>query len=157
MPLLRVPFDDGYEWFISMHQVIVPIKNISTLSATEIGERILALVPRIEKARNYHPDWEPFQTIETMEAWIDRLEERSAKNARKIIKTERNKLRQEISSTYERTFLRIARRDGFHCKLCQSTKELEIDHIIPVAHDGTNELANLQLLCKDCNREKRDH
>lgn len=30
----------------------------------------------------------------------------------------------------------------------------EIDHITPVCRRGTNELANLRLLCKRCNRRK---
>lgn len=37
------------------------------------------------------------------------------------------------------------------CELCQSTKNLVIDHIIPLSQGGTNELDNLRTLCASCN------
>lgn len=57
--------------------------------------------------------------------------------------------------------LDVLTRDGFCCKLCgRSAKEhgvaLEVDHIVPVAQGGENEINNLQTLCEDCNRGKRD-
>lgn len=37
--------------------------------------------------------------------------------------------------------------------------KMEVDHIVSVAHGGTNHLSNLQLLCGPCNRSKssKDH
>ena len=55
---------------------------------------------------------------------------------------------------------KVMKRDGFKCVLCGKTKKesiLEIDHIIPVSKGGGNNLKNLQTLCFDCNRGKRDH
>ena len=37
------------------------------------------------------------------------------------------------------------------CDLCQSTKNLVIDHIIPLSQGGTNEMNNLRTLCTSCN------
>lgn len=34
------------------------------------------------------------------------------------------------------------------------TKSYELDHIVPRAHGGTNELDNCQILCRDANRAK---
>lgn len=51
----------------------------------------------------------------------------------------------------------IFKRDGFRCLECGATNKnsrLEIDHIVPVAQGGTDELSNLQTLCDDCNRAK---
>jgi hypothetical protein len=53
----------------------------------------------------------------------------------------------------------ILERDGFRCKLCGKTAketQLEVDHIVPVAKDGTDSLNNLRTLCIDCNRGKSD-
>lgn len=48
----------------------------------------------------------------------------------------------------------IYSRDEHKCKYCGSTNKLEIDHIIPLAMGGSNDLDNLQILCKKCNRKK---
>lgn len=37
---------------------------------------------------------------------------------------------------------------------CQSEKKLTIDHVIPVARGGANNIENLQLLCGKCNSAK---
>lgn len=42
------------------------------------------------------------------------------------------------------------------CKYCHSTENLTIDHKQPVIKGGTNELKNLQCLCKPCNEMKSD-
>ena len=52
----------------------------------------------------------------------------------------------------------VFKRDGYRCQECFRGREdgvkLEIDHIIPVAKGGTNEIDNLQTLCMECNRNK---
>lgn len=40
------------------------------------------------------------------------------------------------------------------CKICHSKNNLEIDHIIPLSKEGTNDLSNLQFLCSSCNSRK---
>ena len=45
-------------------------------------------------------------------------------------------------------------RDGRICKHCGCSDNLTIDHIHPVAHGGTDELENLQVLCRSCNSKK---
>lgn len=51
---------------------------------------------------------------------------------------------------------KILERDGSRCSACDATTDLAIDHIIPVRAGGTNDPANLQVLCRRCNSAKRD-
>ena len=51
----------------------------------------------------------------------------------------------------------VFKRDGYRCRECGASKDetsLEIDHIVPVARGGTNDIGNLQTLCRECNRMK---
>lgn len=45
-------------------------------------------------------------------------------------------------------------RHGEACLKCGDTSDLAIDHIVPVALGGTDELDNLQVLCRSCNSSK---
>lgn len=47
-------------------------------------------------------------------------------------------------------------RDKGSCVKCASTMELQFDHIIPLARGGSDEAANIQLLCRTCNLAKGD-
>jgi hypothetical protein len=41
------------------------------------------------------------------------------------------------------------------CAECGARSHLEVDHIVPVSRGGTGDRANLQALCRKCNRIKR--
>jgi hypothetical protein len=45
-------------------------------------------------------------------------------------------------------------RDGARCRRCRTAVNLEVDHMIPVSKGGETEEANLQTLCRRCNRRK---
>ncbi len=68
-----------------------------------------------------------------------------------------NPKRKEIKLSYDKLFVTLGRRDGFSCLMCgSSAKDLQIDHVIPISHNGTNDISNLQLLCPSCNSRKKD-
>jgi hypothetical protein len=50
----------------------------------------------------------------------------------------------------------VWQRDEGACAKCGSNRNIEYDHIIPVSKGGSSTARNLQLLCEDCNRAKRD-
>jgi len=49
---------------------------------------------------------------------------------------------------------KVFERDKHTCRYCGATNRLEIDHIIPLSRGGSNELDNLQILCRYCNSRK---
>lgn len=65
--------------------------------------------------------------------------------------------RSEIKSEYHKLLVLLGRRDGFGCMHCGSRSgDLQIDHIVPIAENGSNDMGNLQLLCPSCNSIKSD-
>jgi diadenosine tetraphosphate (Ap4A) HIT family hydrolase/5-methylcytosine-specific restriction endonuclease McrA len=53
----------------------------------------------------------------------------------------------------------VLRRAGTRCELCgisNHERALEVDHVVPRNHGGTDDLGNLQALCYRCNAMKRD-
>jgi hypothetical protein len=54
------------------------------------------------------------------------------------------------------TRMDVFQKYGHRCCNCQSDSHLTIDHIKPKAHGGTNDIDNLQVLCRSCNSRKND-
>jgi hypothetical protein len=53
----------------------------------------------------------------------------------------------------------VMKRDSFSCVLCSASGQgvrLEVDHRVPKARGGSDDIDNLQMLCFGCNRGKRD-
>lgn len=55
---------------------------------------------------------------------------------------------------YQRNRKAALRRAGRRCEKCQSWKDVQVDHVIPVSQGGTHALANLMVLCGDCHATK---
>lgn len=49
---------------------------------------------------------------------------------------------------------RVFSRDYYRCVQCGERENLTLDHVIPVAHGGTNDECNLQTMCEPCNNRK---
>lgn len=53
----------------------------------------------------------------------------------------------------------VLERDCHQCQSCGKTTQqspMHIDHIIPLAKGGTNDISNLHTLCQRCNLSKGD-
>jgi len=55
----------------------------------------------------------------------------------------------------------VFKKDNYSCCICGRNNEshdviLEVDHIIPISKGGTDDLINLQTLCFECNRGKKN-
>ncbi|AKG24294.1 HNH endonuclease [Calothrix sp. 336/3] len=53
----------------------------------------------------------------------------------------------------------VLQRDQYQCQSCgkkETESQLTIDHIIPLARGGQNDMSNLQTLCLTCNQRKND-
>jgi hypothetical protein len=48
----------------------------------------------------------------------------------------------------------VMERDAYRCKHCDSHVDLSVDHIHPKSKGGTDDLENLQTLCRSCNSKK---
>ena len=68
-------------------------------------------------------------------------------------KTEEKKQRTPIPESVKHE---VWRRDKGKCVQCGSNENLEFDHIIPFSKGGADTARNLQLLCQNCNRQKKD-
>lgn len=49
------------------------------------------------------------------------------------------------------TRMAVYRRDGYRCAICDSPKYLQIHHVIPRSHAGSDFPENLITLCSVCN------
>lgn len=54
------------------------------------------------------------------------------------------------NTRYGKIWEKVFERDQV-CLLCNSNKDLTIDHIIPVAKGGKTTIENLRILCRACN------
>ena len=95
---------------------------------------------------------------------LDSIFSASKKAAKKISKAEKVyrklvSIRYEVKPSSSRYIPKAIRqavliRDNNRCVKCGSQKDLQFDHILAIANEGSNEVDNVQLLCKRCNLDK---
>ena len=70
------------------------------------------------------------------------------------VRTEAERRQARFAKKSRTYFARLVLRDGPHCKACGTTDNLTVDHIIPMSRGGSDDIDNLQLLCRRCNSRK---
>lgn len=73
MAVLHVNYDDGSQWLVSQCEVVIPAVQAQHLTALEIGERVLALLPRIPFLAETIHVWDcnpEIRTIEDLDAYL---------------------------------------------------------------------------------------
>jgi len=98
-------------------------------------------------------DEHPVEDVKALALQRTRRDERRLRSARSLMKGEGAARRAPIPPDVARA---VIERDGRRCVQCGSVEDLEFDHILQVALGGATSVANLQLLCTECNRAKSD-
>lgn len=73
--------------------------------------------------------------------------------------TETKTGRRHSRSLSREVMLKVVRRDGQICQVCNRhvpDNEIHFDHVIPHSRGGQATVENLRVLCATCNRKKRD-
>lgn len=166
MPTAMTYFSDESHWLVTQCEVIIPISQATHLSAEEIGQRVIALMTRIQPLAAYVNEWDkaPKDASHHKVDWLRSLEEienhvakiKEQEHIRQAARIRAPHIRRSLQGSYESVFIALGRRDGFDCRTCGVSSELQIDHIVAVINGGTNDLDNLQLLCRACNGKKSD-
>lgn len=173
------------QWFVTSSHiygdegaVIIPCNTLGSLSREEIGrfveilaqqnDRVFAKEKAVQVAnfgvnnfsadvlREYRQSILPY--INDDEVFTEAVDiiDRELRERKQRSETTPMKTRNKLAWMYEAVKSELVDRDGKQCAACGSRANLEVDHIHPVSRGGKNDLENLQLLCRSCNRSKKD-
>lgn len=59
------------------------------------------------------------------------------------------------SALWKKIRVRVLRRDGYTCYYCGAEADT-VDHLVPRAKGGTDDMDNLVAACRSCNYSKQD-
>lgn len=128
---------NGKEWQLCNWELVIPKDSMLHMTPEEIGKIVLYLNGMIDETR------EEYLALSFQSAPV-KYHPMSVEGRRR-----------GIANHKTRIYVQLVHRDGEFCRIpdCENV-DLEIDHIIPISEGGTNELENLQLLCKHHNCRK---
>jgi hypothetical protein len=114
-----------------------------------------------EKNRNYktkHAERLAPIAIERTLQWRTNNPEKVLENGRKGSHVRRARKYKSGGSYTNDQIRELLKQQDWTCIYCSSSlrEKRELDHIMPLARGGSNDIANLQWLCSPCNRKKRD-
>jgi HNH endonuclease len=175
-------FADGSVWGVESGRtpvIIVPVDAADVLSDAELGRRLRALKRLAYLAQacdaadhlilnvgSRTPTSLPAYVLEHKSLFVEfAAHSTKVAQALAIIEAYEDRVlnrilsaqkRRELKTTYKAVLLALVARDGAQCAHCAAQNDLSIDHITPLIRGGTNDLDNLQLLCRSCNSSKSD-
>ena len=128
----------GNHWYVTHCELVIPERGVEGMTAREIGEHILSLLPLIPAIRDEEFGGSGYGRALSLEEIA----------ARKLIPRE----------SRDRVYRRLIERDGACCQVpgCLAEENFHIDHIVPRSNGGSNKLSNLQLLCARHNLQKNN-
>lgn len=71
-----------------------------------------------------------------------------------LLQSSVNRKQRKPIPEYKKILKQLLPKYRFECLYCRSKENLTIDHIKPVSRGGTDDIKNLQILCKSCNSRK---
>ena len=126
---LREQFQPSISFYVNVYLVLTNINGNYRTSKSQVfyGSKIREIIYRLNKKNgNYYANNDIWESI---------------------CRVERGKVTNKMRFA-------IYNRDHNRCRKCGSTRNLEIDHIIPIAKGGKSTYDNLQTLCHRCNVKK---
>lgn len=79
---------------------------------------------------------------------------RKTENGREVRRITKARRRGAVGSFSPVEWNALLAEHGYKCAHCESSENIEIDHIVPIALGGTNTIDNVQPLCRSCNSSK---
>lgn len=92
------------------------------------------------KHREYSRQWRLRNPQSVLKRWVVRI--------LRLIQSEEHFTDEEWQELF--------RESGSRCAICGSTKNLTVDHIIPLSKGGSDTIDNIQILCRKHNSQKKD-
>lgn len=88
----------------------------------------------------------------TVADWKQKNPEQSAILARRGNQVRRLKMKQ--NKTFKIRVKETQRLYNQPCFYCGSSKQIELDHVVPIARGGSHGIGNLVAACRECNKSK---